>query len=320
MRKRRRSAAPSRRAPASCRALAAASYAAWFYLGKTVAPLDITAYYVAPGPVIWSQPYFLASLVGVAGLSAALVLLWRQRPGLLAAWAAYLVLLAPGSGFVSLSTQFVTDRYTYLAVMALVPPVAAGMVWLASSLRRPGRVVVLAATALGVLAVLMTQTRALCRTWRDSETLWVHALAHGAARSTTAYNNLAAEYYDRGRLDRAIETWRAALNVPSDPPDSSGRALILSNLGVCLERQGRPEDAITQYAEVARLQPRSAGAQYQWGRALAARGRFDEAIPHFVEALALDPSYTRARESLAESSRLQRASREAQDGLPPPPP
>ena len=47
--------------------------------------------------------------------------------------AAFLVLLAPGSGFVSLSTQFVTDRYTYLAAMALVPPVAAGLGWIAQA-------------------------------------------------------------------------------------------------------------------------------------------------------------------------------------------
>ena len=268
--------------------------------------------------MIWTQPYFLASLVAAAGPSAVLALMWRWWPGPLAAWAAFLVLLAPVSGFVSLSTQFVTGRYTYLAAMALAPPVAAGLSWLASSLWRPRCVVVLAATGLVVVAVLTAQTRALCWTWHDSETLWVHALAHGAGRSMTVYNNLAAVYYDRGRFDQAIATWRAALTVPPDPPDLSGRVLVLSNLGVCLERQGRPDDAVAQFAEVVRLLPRSAGAHYQWGRVLAAQGRFDEAIPHFADAVALDPDHARARESLDVCLRRQRAARKPPGGLSPP--
>jgi len=297
---------------------AAACYAAWFYLGKTVDPRDVAAFYVTPAPVIWSQPYFLAALVAAAGLSVALVLMWRWWPGPLAAWTAFLVLLAPVSGFVSLSTQFVTDRYTYLAAMALVPPVGGCLGWLASSRRRPLGIVVLAVTGLGVAAVLTGQTRALCRTWRDSETLWVHALAHGAGRSMTVYNNLAAEYYDRGQFDQAIATWRAALTVPPEPTDPSGRVLILSNLGVCLERRGRPDEAVAQFAEAARLLPQSGDAHYQWGRALAAQGRFAEAIPHFADAIALDPGHARAIESLDDSLRRQRASRKAPDGLSPP--
>ena len=297
--------------------VAAACYSAWFYLARTVAPHDIAAWYVTPGPVIWSQPYFLAALVAAAGLSAALVLVARWWPGPLAAWAAFLVLLAPVSGFVSLSTQFVTDRYTYLAAMALVPPVAAGLGWLASSLRRPRRVGVLAAFGLGVVAVLTGQTRALCRTWHDSETLWVHALTHGAGRSMAVYNNLAVEYYDQRRFDQAIATWQAALLVPPDPLDLSGRVLILSNLGDTLVRRGRLDEAVAPFAEIARLAPRSVDAHYRWGQALAVQGKIDEAIPHFADAVALDPDHAQARASLDECLRRQRQARMAPGGQSP---
>jgi hypothetical protein len=297
--------------------VAAACYGAWFYLGKTVVPRDVAAFYVTPAPVVWSQPHFLEALVAAAGLTAALVLLWSHWPGPLATWAAFLVLLAPVSGFVSLGTQFVTDRYTYLAAMAFVPLVAASLNWLASSPSRARRSIVLASAGLGLAAVLTGQTRALCRTWHDSQSLWGHALAHGARRSMTVHNNLAAEYYNQGRIEEAIATWRAALMDQADPIDLSGRVLILSNLGKCLEERGTADEAIAQFAEVARLLPRSAGAAYQWGRALAAHERYDDAIPHFADAIALDPNHARARASLDDCLRRQRASRTAPASRPP---
>ena len=297
---------------------AAASYAAWFYLGKTVAPRDIAAFYDAPGSETWTRPEALVPLVAAIGVSAVLVRLWSRWPGLLAAWAAYLVLLAPGASQVVLSTQFVSDRYTYLATMAWVPLVAAGLGCRTFPRRRPGRVIVLAATGLGVVAVLTGQTRALCRTWRDSETLWVHALAHGAGRSTTVYNNLAVEYYARGQIDQAMATWRAALEIPLQPGAPSERVLILSNLGVCLERSGRPDEALALFMEATRLLPRSASTHYEWGRALAAQGRFAEALPHFADAVKLDPSDERAHAALSDSLRRQRASGTLHDDPPPP--
>ncbi len=290
---------------------AAACYAAWFYLGKTFIPHDVAAFYVTPEPVVWSQPYYLASLVSAICLSAVLMLIWRQWPAPLATWAAFLVVLAPVSGFVSLSTQFVTDRYTYLAAMTLVPAAAASMSKLASLCRRPSHITGLSAIALGMVGVLTVQTCAQCRTWRDSETLWVHALAHGAGQSMGVYNNLAADYYDRGQFDQAIATWRAALTVPPEPTDLTARVLVVSNLGVCLEEQGRLDEAVAQFAELAGLMPRSAGAHYQWGRVLAAQGRFDEAIPHFADAVALNPRHTQARKSLDDCLRRQRAARKA---------
>ena len=298
--------APTR--PGLLSRVAAACYAAWFYLGKTVAPHGVAAYYVTPTPVLWSEPPFLASAVGAAGLGALLVVMRKRRPALLATWAAFLVILIPVAGFAPQGQQLVSDRYTYLAAMALVPLMAAGLIRLASSDRGPRRAVVVAVTAMGVAAALTGQTRAVCRTWHDSESLWVHALAHGARRSLAVHNNLAAEYYRQGRIDRAIATWQAALTIPPDPSDVSGRVLILSNLGRCLERGDRPDEAIARFAETAQLAPQSAAAHYQWGRALAAAGRYDAAIPRFARALALDPHHEAARSALDECRRGRGAS------------
>jgi tetratricopeptide (TPR) repeat protein len=73
-----------------------------------------------------------------------------------------------------------------------------------------------------------------------------------------------------------------------------------------LLRRDRPDEPITLFAEAARLAPRSAEAQYRWGRALAAAGRYDAAISHFAAALALDPHYEAAQAGLDECRRRRR--------------
>ena len=39
----------------------------------------------------------------------------------------------------------------------------------------------------------------------------------------TVHNNLAAEYYNQGRIEEAIATWHQALIDKADPIDLSGR-------------------------------------------------------------------------------------------------
>jgi hypothetical protein len=278
---------------------AVACYGVCFYIAKTIVPRDISAFYAVSGPVSWSRPLFLGSALAVVGLVAALAVLGRRWPGLAATGAAALVILAPVSGFVSISTQLTTDRYTYLAATPWVLPVASGLGWFASPGRRPRWVVALAVVAcLAGIAGLAFQTRGLCRTWRDSEALWIHALAHGSGRSQMAYNNLAATYQSRGELDRAIEIYRTALKVPPEPTDPTGRVLVLYNLGTCLEAMGKLDEATAQFAEIARLLPFSPDAHYHWGRLLAAQGRYQDAAPHFREALRLNPDHAKARDGL----------------------
>ncbi len=75
--------------------IAQACYAIWFYLFKTVLPLDLIALYPLPNELNWlAFPYSLSILATLA-ISAGLFMLRGRWPGLLAAWLSYLVILAP---------------------------------------------------------------------------------------------------------------------------------------------------------------------------------------------------------------------------------
>jgi hypothetical protein len=265
--------------------LAAACYGVCFYIYKTVVPRDIAAHYLAPGPLSWSQPIYLASLLAVVGVSVALFLVRGRWPGLLAAWAAMLVLLVPVSGLVSLGSQLVASRYSYFAAMAWVPPIAWGMIRVAESLRRP---VALAAVALAGVCALVPLTRDLCRSWHDTESLWTHALTHGAGRSMLVYNNLGTVYHDRGRLDLAIRTYRAALAIPFEQSELTPRAMLLYNLGSCLVREGKVDEAVEPLTELVRLVPQVPDVHYHLGVVLYKQGRFEEALAQYKEAKRLE--------------------------------
>ncbi len=104
--------------------IAQACYGFVFYLYKTLLPIGITAFYPFPLHASWAEPRFVLGAAFVVGLSVAAFLLRRRMPALAAAWAAYLLILAPSSGLVPMGRALAADRYSYLAMMVWVAPVA----------------------------------------------------------------------------------------------------------------------------------------------------------------------------------------------------
>ena len=180
--------------------IAQACYGIWFYVIKTVLPSGITAFYPLPPRVEWYDPPFLLSILGTLGVSAGLFLLRRRWPGLLAAWLSYVVILAPNLGLVRTGKQIAADRYSYMAMLGGVVLVAAGLCRFGQAMRRVHPVAAVSVAAgLGLILGLVILTRAQCRTWRTSETLWTHALEHGAGHSDLVHNNLGAALVKQGR-------------------------------------------------------------------------------------------------------------------------
>ena len=62
-----------------------------------------------------------------------------------------------------------------------------------------------------------------------------------------------------------------------------------NNLGNALVSRGRFEEALTHYEQALKIKPDDAEAHSNLGNALVGQGRFDEAIAHYQKALALKP-------------------------------
>ena len=80
--------------------------------------------------------------------------------------------------------------------------------------------------------------------------------------------------------------------------------LARNNLGSALVAEGQRSDALPHFAEAVRLNPKFANARNNLGVALAQEGRFDEAVAQLSEAARLDPASASTRGNLARASRL----------------
>ncbi len=272
--------------------IAQACYAIWFYIGKTVSPLNLIAVYPLPKKLDWlALPYGL-SIVATLAMSAGLFLFRRRWPGLLAAWASYLVILAANSGLIR-NNSFViaADRYSYMAMLGSVMLAAAGFcgLWRMLSRWRRGAAIGIIPIGLGALLVLTAMTRDQCRTWRDTETLWAHGLAHGAGSRALAHYNLGTILLLNGKHDAAETHFLFALRLNPDYDDAH------NNLGNVLYSRGKHDEAAAHYTEALRLNPRFPKAHNNLGTFLLGRGQLEAAEAHFALALGLDPNYADAR-------------------------
>jgi Flp pilus assembly protein TadD len=75
---------------------------------------------------------------------------------------------------------------------------------------------------------------------------------------------------------------------------------IFNDLGVVLERQGLPDEAVEAYRNAVKLDPKSASAQYNLGSSLARSGRFAEAESHLRKAIKADPTNPAPHQALAQ--------------------
>jgi protein O-mannosyl-transferase len=273
--------------------LAQACYGIWFYVIKTVMPLDLVAIYPSPSKIMWLDPPFVLGILGVLAVSIGFFLVRRRWPGLLAAWLSYLVILAPNLGFLRVSEQIAADRYSYMAMLPWVMVAAGCFCRLGRASARP-RPVNLAVVVLGLGAIfgLVVLTWDQCRTWRDSMTLWTHALNHGADDSSQVHNNLGVELSRQGRFEAAEAHFMKALQRKSN------YIAAHNNLGVELARRGMFEAAVAHYAEALRLKPGYIAAHNNMGIALNHQRKFEGAEAHFILALRLDPNFSEAYNNL----------------------
>ena len=107
-----------------------------------------------------------------------------------------------------------------------------------------------------------------------------------------------------------IGVWRDVEALWTRALDVAPSAVAHSSMGVVLDEQGRPDEAIAHFGEALRINPRLVHAQNNWGIALARQGKLQEAVPHYEEALRLNPDFTEARLNLAAA--LERLGRHAE--------
>jgi Flp pilus assembly protein TadD len=266
-----------------------AASAPFVYLWHTIAPVSLTPLDVLPTDPVGSLFITVAALLALAGACLA-AWTWRHRwPGLAAAWAAYLALLAPAAGLVPSGLQATADRYTYLpGVVVAIAAAVGGARWASA---RKGRVTYAAVAVLVLLAASAVTARRMLTPWSDSVSLWSRVVALDPRHDVGLYN-LGAALSDAGRDEEAAARYREVLAL--QPGHADARANLNRLDAVRLEREGNESAAkgdlvaaSERYRQAVALDPRRTHSQAGLGMALATLGRVAEALPSLREAVRL---------------------------------
>jgi protein O-mannosyl-transferase len=260
------------------------------YLGQMIWPVGFSVVY----------PYRLGGLInGQALLLAFLVLLiisvvffiWRGKyPFLLVGWLWFLGVLVPMIGIVQVGSQARADRYTYLAQIGLYFLVAWGALEL-STKWRGGRKVLIAVAVL-IITGLTADSYIQTSSWRNSETLWTHALAN-TSDDPLAQSNLGNALMKKGQLDYAVVHFRKALEIYPDYPEAN------NNLGYVLMKMGLLDEAVVHFRKVLEINPEYPNANYYLAFALAKKGNMADAITSYRAAMRIQPNDPIIRNNLA---------------------
>lgn len=257
------------------------------YIRMMIWPSDLAPLY----PYDVSQPAATAAgaWLVVAAVTALVIRFRREAPAAAMGWAWYLITLVPMIGLIQVGIQPRADRYTYVPMIGLFVAIAWLARDLAARLALPRRAVQAAAVA--VLAALGVLTWRQTGVWRDSITLWTHAVeAHG---NVAARANLGQALSVAGRWHEALPVLEEAVRANPRHPEAH------QHLGFALDTLGHPDLAIDHFREAVRLRPAYLEAHGNLGVALAQRGDLEAALVHLREVLRLDPSSARGRANLA---------------------
>jgi len=181
---------------------AIAGRALWFYAGKAILPVDLSFIYPR-----WTMKSIWPPIAAVAML----IILGQTRRigrGPLAAALLFMITLTPALGFVDyypMRYSFVADHFQYLAIIALIVPIAI----LAN---RCG-------VALFVVLLLLVATFVQCTNYMDPVTLWSDTVQKNPA-SWMAHVNLGQAWDAEHRPDLAEPQYKTATDCAPDEPDT----------------------------------------------------------------------------------------------------
>jgi len=280
------------------------------YVWKTLWPTRLAVFYPHPDNTlaIWEVILAIGFLLAI---TVAAIVFRRERPYLFTGWFWYLGMLVPVIGLVQVGEQGHADRYTYLPHIGLFLLA----VWLAADVTavRQSRSRFAVATAVVIVVALAWAAFIQTSYWRNSETLWTHALAV-TSDNDFAHNNLGYLCVDRGELDKAISHFETALRIRSSRMDTHynvGSAFVQMNLADALARKGQSDKAMVHYEEAIKLEPNYADAYYNRGNVLFAKGRIDEAIADWEKTLQIQPNDADAHTCLGNALLRQGSLKEA---------
>ena len=245
------------------------------YLQKTFWPNPLAPFYPHPGQAL-SMTHAIASAVVLLAITALIVRFSKTHKYAAVGWFWFIGMLVPVIGLVQVGDQAYADRFTYLPITGLFILIAWSVPPLLAKWRFKNAV--LAASSAAIIAALSLVTYFQQHYWRDSITLFEHAIKVTEG-NYVAHFGLADPLRAKGRLEEAMNHAAQCLALR---PNHKG---ALNSMGLALIDAGRNDEAIGYFERALKVQPDSQEARINLGIALAKMGNYDEAIVHYQDVI-----------------------------------
>ena len=258
------------------------------YIAKMIWPHKLAVFY--PFPTMLPRWHPVVSGLLLLCVSILVLRNWRRTPYLAVGWLWYLGALVPVIGLKQAGLwPAMADRWTYVPLIGLFVMIAWGVPDLL--VRYHHRKVALSIAAAAVLLSLMIVTWKQLHHWRNTITLFQHAI-NVTEKNYVAHTNVGHALSNQGKIEEAIPHFIQAVNIKPTFPKGH------SNLGSALARQGRNAEAVVHLSEALQLDPHSPGIHNNLGNVLERQGKIQEALSHYSTALQLEPRFAEAHFNL----------------------
>jgi len=258
------------------------------YIGKLIWPQNLAVFYPYTENLVppWMTVIFALMLVVV---TIRVILAADKFRYLLVGWLWFIVMLAPVIGLVRVGDHAMADRYTYVSLTGLFIIIAWGATDLLAGWKY--RRFILGLSAMLVIAALAIVAGIQTRYWRNSVTLFSHALKVTKG-NYLANANLGAALLEQDKFDQAVEQLQLAIQT------NPKCAEAYLNLADVYRKLGQYDNAIKVYDKVISVRPDCAPAYYELGITYGRLGRYQQAVDAFASAVRIKPDYVKAYNNL----------------------
>ena len=253
------------------------------YLEKTFWPHDLAVFYPFSDQLpVWQV---LGAVLLILVISAAVIVAVKRLPYLFVGWLWYAITILPVIKIVQVGNDAMADRYTYLPSIGIAIMLAWGTPLLFP--RADMRKKILFPAGIAALAIIAVLTWQQCGYWKNSITLFSHAL-QVTKNNYLAHASLASGLGKEGKIGEAIAHYNEAIRLTPD------YAAAYSNRGIAYAKLGQYQRAIENYNAAIRLTPDYAIAYNNRGIIYCVLGQYQLAIDNCNEAIRLQPDYAEA--------------------------
>ena len=253
------------------------------YLGKLLWPVNLAVFYPYESVLPPWKILFSAAVILVITLIVMYYI--RKKPFLFVGWFIYLGTLVPVIGLVQVGSQAMADRYTYVPSLGIAFVLAWGIPSIIESERMKKRI--LAPVAVIFLSLLMLLTWQQCHYWKNSVTVFIHAISV-TKNNALAHNQLGLAFYEQGRDREALYHFDKTILLQPDQ-DSA-----YNNRGAIYLKYGRTEQALQDFNKTLAVNPHYVKAYNNRANLYIQERQYRLAMEDFNEAIRLKPDYVLA--------------------------